>query len=59
MMMPQQNMMMPQQEMMPQQDMINNMMSQQNMMLPNQQNMYGGRKMKMPVLNNDFFFYQK
>ena len=59
MMMPQQEMMMPQQEMMPQQDMINNMMSQQNMMLPNQQNMYGGRKMKMPVLNNDFFFYQK
>jgi hypothetical protein len=60
MMMSQQNMMMPQQEMMmPQQDMINNMMSQQNMMLPNQQNMYGGRKMKMPVLNNDFFFYQK
>jgi hypothetical protein len=59
MMMQQQNMMMPQQEMMPQQDMINNMMSQQNMVLPNQQNMYGGRKMKMPVLNNDFFFYQK
>ena len=58
MMMPQQNMI-HQQEIMPQQDMINNMMAQQNMMLPNQQNMYGGRKMKMPVLNNDFFFYQK